>query len=358
MSRSFWVLLGLFILAGSGPVLSQGPMPGGPPIKRYPWDERQPKCFFSGAPPVPQCRSNDWPNYHEAKNRVERLLIDADLDLVLKAEKDLGASQTKFATGQYYFETWYDALEGILMSPNSKLYPLVEGWGKAEGKNGYATIARALLSYGEAWKARGNGGASTVTREAWNIYDRKLKEANQTLESAPDQVKRLGAWYALKLRIAYQLPEEKSSRGRLLSAGTDLYPDYMPLYGIPMYMSLPKWGGTYQQVDQIAHVAYERTKARSGAAAYATSYRLIFAISCDCTIADSAVDWNLMKQGFRDIEKQGAGDAVIWATYANFACQMRDRAEARRLIGLADAAGVDRRVGPPDACREFAFKAT
>jgi hypothetical protein len=65
-----------------------------------------------------------------------------------------------------------------------------------------------------------------------------------------------------------------------------------------------------------------------------------------------------MKQGIRDIEKQGAGDGVIWATYANFACQMRDRPEARRLIELADKAGVDRHVGPPESCREVAFSST
>src|SRR5580765_680874 len=317
---SFRRFLLLFIALTAGVTLFAQPQRPGGPAKRYPWDERQPKCFFPGAPPVAQCRSNDWPTYPETRDRVSRLLIDADIDLVLTAEKDLGYSQKRFATGQYQFEAWYAALETILSSPNPRLYQLVEAWQKAEGKNGYATIAEALLDYGEGWRARGGGAASSVSPEAWNIYGRKLKEANQVLDSAPDQVKRLGAWYALKLRIAYQLQDEKASRSRLLAVGTDLWPDYAPLYSIAMDMSLPKWGGSYKQVDAIARTAYEKSKARWGASLYAMSYRLIFAITCDCTIADTAVDWNLMKQGFRDIEKQGAGDAEIWSAYANFAC--------------------------------------
>src|SRR5882724_369471 len=187
MTRSFWVFLGLIFLAGSGPVLSQGPIPGGPPAKRYPWDQRPLKCFHPSAPPVPQCRSNDWPSYRETKERVSRLLIEEDFALVQKAEQDLGYSQKRFATGQYYFEAWYDALETQLSNPNPRFYQLVDAWGKAEGKDGYAVIAEALLRYGEAWRARGGGVAGTVSPEAWSIYGRKLKEANQVLESAPAQ---------------------------------------------------------------------------------------------------------------------------------------------------------------------------
>jgi hypothetical protein len=125
-----------------------------------------------------------------------------------------------------------------------------------------------------------------------------------------------------------------------------------------MYHSLPRWGGTYEEVDRIAHLAYEKSKARSGAALYSRSYRLIFGTTCDCTIADTVVDWNLMKRGFHDIEEQGGGDEEIWKGYATFACQMRDRLEARRLLELSDKMKKDRSATPADPCREFAFSAT
>lgn len=352
-------LLVFLVLAGSGVCSdAHAQAPGPAPAKRYPWDMRQPKCFLPDAIPSRQCMAEDWPSYLETKERVQRLLVNPDLDLILRAEKDLGFSQKRFPTGQYYFEAWYSALETILSDSNPRSYQLVEEWAKAEGKDGYVKIAEALLQYGEAWRARGPGFGNSVSREGWNIYERKLREANQVLDSAPDPVKGLGAWYALKLRIAYQLPDPDASRARLLAAGTDLWPDYVPLYGISMLHSLPRWGGTYKQVDEIAHMAYEKSRARWGASLYSLAYGLIFSTRCDCTIADTLVDWDLMKQGLRDIEKQGGGNAEVWHGYATFACDMRDRKEARRLLELSDKLRTNRSAAPPDPCREFAFSAT
>jgi hypothetical protein len=358
MSMRFCAMLGFIVLAGSGPAFSQTQAPGAPPAKRYPWDQRQPKCFVPGAERAWQCKLNDWPDYRETLSRAQRLLLNADLDLVLRAESDLGFSQKKFPTGQYYFEAWYSAMETMLSTPNPRIYALVEQWGKAKGEEGYARIAEALLKHGEAWQARGSGYASAVSPESWDIYRRKLREADQALDSASKQTKNLGPWYALKLKIAYQLPELAAAQAKLLAAGTDLWPDYAPLYAVAMGFSLPKWGGTYERVDKIARMAYDKSKNHSGASLYPMTYRIIFAITCDCTIADTVVDWDLMKRGFRDIEKQAGGDADIWKGYAAFACQMRDRQEARRLLELSDKLREDRTAAPPDPCREFAFSST
>jgi len=358
MGKSFWVLLGFIVLAMSGLAFSQAQVQATRP-KPYPWDRRPDGCFLPGVPPnTPICKSDDWPNYYDTHQRVQSLLLNPDFDLVLRAEDDLGLSQKRFPTGQYYFEAWYSALASMLSRPSPRLYEVVESWGKAKNQDGYAKIAEALLRNGEAWQARGSGYANAVSPEGWNIYRRKLREADAVLDSASERTKSLGPWYALKLRIAYQLPELEASRSRLLASGTGLWPDYAPLYAIAMEFSLPRWGGTYEQVDKIAHMAYEKSSTRWGASLYSTTYRLIFPITCDCTIADTAVDWDLMKRGFRDIEKQGGGDAEIWSAYATFACRMRDRPEARRLLELSDKARKDRRAAPPDPCREFAFSAT
>jgi hypothetical protein len=321
---------------------------------------RPKKCLLPGAAEImrSQCALEDWPSYRETTRRVQTLVVEGDLDLVLRAEKDLGFSKRKFTTGEYYLEAWYSALEDTLTSPHAKIYQLVEGWTRARGDQGYAKIAQALFAYGEAWGARGGGGASTVSPEGWSIYRRKLKEADKVLDSAPAQTKELAPWYALKLTIAYQDSDLMSARKGLLAKGTDLWPDYVPLYSIAMAYSLPRWGGTYQEVDRIAHLAYEKSKPREGASLYPMSYRLIFAVTCDCTIADTVVDWDLMKRGFRDIEKQGGASEEIWESYAKFACQMRDRPEARRLLELSDKMRKDRSTAPADPCREFAFQAT
>src|SRR5438034_7287201 len=75
-----------------------------------------------------------------------------------------------------------------------------------------------------------------------------------------------------------------------------------------MEFSLPAYGGSYEQVDEIARFAVERTKAKWGASWYAIVYQQLGRFVCECTLADSHADWNLMKQAFRDYEARGRAD--------------------------------------------------
>jgi hypothetical protein len=354
VTKSLCLLLAL--AASSGVTLAQAP--GAVPAKRYPWDQRQPKCFLPDAIPAGLCKSDDWPDYGETKRRVDRLIVQADYDLLDRAEGELGFSDKQFPSGYYYFDAWFSSLDELVTYQDRRVYEVVDGWAKAKGDGGYVRLAEALLRSAEAWHARGGGYANTVTPEAWKIYERKLREANQVLDSASDKLKRTGPWYVVKLRLAYQLPELRDSHKELLRAGSDLWPEYIRIYYVAMELSLPKWGGTYDEVDRIARVGMEKTKAKWGASFYPVLYEQVFRLQYDSTIADSAVDWKLMKQGFRDHEARGRADEGYLRAFAKLACSMRDRAEARRLIEAADKVSTGRPAGPPDPCREFAFSPT
>jgi hypothetical protein len=328
--------------------------------KQYPWDVRPKKCFMPGAMEMAPslCAARDWTSYAETTGRVQRLLIDADFDLVERAENELGFSRNQFPSGQYYFDAWYLALEGIFLTPWEESYRRASAWAKAKREGGYVKLAEVLLRYGEAWKARGSGYSNTVTPEGSDIYLRKIREADRVLDSASDKLKRMGPWHLLKLRIAYQLPELESERAKLLEAASNAWPDYSSIYSTAMLFSLPKWGGTYEQVDEIAHLAVAKTGNRLGAALYPVVYQNMFRHQCDCVLPESRVDWDLMKRGFRDLEARRGADAEGWKVYANLACQMRDREEARRLLELSDKLRGRAAAEAPDPCREFAFSPT
>jgi len=360
MRLSLFALFALIIVTFGGDPIDAYAQRAIPLPKRFPWDQRPPKCFLPGAmemmgvycAPPP-----NWPNYGETTNRVERLIIDPDFDLLERAETELGFSRDKFPSGQYYFDAWFLALDTLFTLPSEPLYATASAWAKAKGEDGYVKLAEALMRYGEAWAARGTGYANTVTPEAWDIYRRKLREADQVLDSASDKVKRMGPWHVAKLRVAYQVPELKSSRASLLEAASAAWPDYPPIYTAAMRYSLPKWGGSYEEVDRIARLALERSEGM-GASMYVVVYERMFHSECNCTLPESAVDWDLMKKGFRDIEASGQADGYTLKAYANFACQMRDREEARRLLQLSDRLRIRRGAEPPDPCREFAFSPT
>jgi len=356
VSRTAW-FLGFIVLAGNGVAVSNA-QAADAAGKRYPWDTRPPECFLPNAKPSQQCVADDWPNYGESKRRVDHLILDPDYDLIERAENELGFSDRRFASGQYYFDAWFLSLDSVVGFANDLAYRSVEGWAKAKGEGGYVKLAEARLRYAEAWKARGPGLPSTVMREGWDIYLRKLREADRALDSGSERLKRTGPWYVMKLRVAYQLPELEASREALLQAGSKLWPEYVKIYATAMAFSSPMWGGTFEEVDGVARIAVEKTRAKWGASFYPLVYQEMFRSGCNCTVQESGADWNLMKQGFRDYEARRSTDEAYFRAFANLACAMRDRAETRRLFDLTDKLSPKRPAAPPDPCREFAYTAT
>ncbi len=354
MRISLSTLLVFLVMVGSGSADAYAQAPGAASAKRYPWDMRQPKCFLPDAIPSAQCKANDWPDYGESKRHVDRLLVEPDFDLIERAENELEFSEKQFASGYYYFDAWFLSLDQMSRYQSQRLYQVVSDWAKAKGEGGYVKLVEALLRYGEGRQAR-QGYSNTVTPEAQDIYWRKLREANEILDSASDRLKRTAPWYVVKLRFAYQLAELKGSREKLLATASGLWPEYVKIYTAAMEFSLPVYGGSYEQVDEVARFAVERTKAKWGASWYAIVYQQLGRFVCECTLADSQADWDLMKQAFRDYEARGGANESTYKAYADMACVMRDRKEARRLLEQSDKLSPNRPAGPPDPCREFAF---
>jgi hypothetical protein len=217
-------------------------------------------------------------------------------------------------------------------------------------------VAEALAREGEGWEARGPGYASTVSKEAWAIYVRQLEEAESLLDSASPALRSTGSWHALKLRLAYQLGAKKGTEAPEFQTAVAAWPYYKRLYSTAINYSMPEWGGNFDDVEAIAQYAYDKTKATSGAAWYAVLYTETFAFHTKYVLRDTKVKWPLMKRGFGDaLNDQIFGDRFLFS-FARAACQVRDRAEAKRLYELIDALPEANRPKntTTDPCRAFA----
>jgi hypothetical protein len=337
------------------------------PVKRYPWDDRPRKCFVDPKenPYVlvsPACKSRDWVEFEQAKLNFGSLMgAVLDYELLDRAANEIGFSREKFPTGEYLFEALYIPLDLGLEASVRRRGPaigtqFVDAWSRAQGEDGYAHLARALVQYHDAWRARGNGAADTVTPEGWQVFHAKLAEANATLDSASPKLKQTGPWHELKLRLTFAHPELKTDRIKVVEAATAAWPDYVALYGVMMNFMHPRWGGSYDAMEGVAQMALEKTSAQQGAAVYAQVYERQFRADCTCTLADAKVDWPTMKQGFRDMERRKALTPERVRHLAGMACQMRDRDEARRLFTLYDQVRGSNAPEEPDACRLFASR--
>ena len=233
---------------------------------------------------------------------------------------------------------------------------ILEKWKAATGGEGYVVLAEAMAREGEGWEARGRGYGNTVSKEAWAIYLRQIKEAESLLDSASRSLKATGSWHALKLALAYQLGANRGTEAPEFQKAVAAWPYYKRLYNTAINYSMPQWGGDFDDVEAVAQYAYDKTKATDGAAWYSVLYTETFAFHGSYGLPDTKVNWPLMKRGFGDALKNPIfGDRLLFS-FARTACQVQDRAEAKRLYELIDALPESRRPKNPttDPCRAFA----
>lgn len=335
------------------------------PPKRFSWDRRPLKCFAPDVPPgMRMCaEASNWPDWVDTVSRVQLLFAEADFELIARAERELGFSDQRFSatdpthtTGEYYFDAWYWALYVLFGRDSGRFADTLEKWKAATGGAGYVILAEALAREGEGWDARGTGYAGTVSKEAWAIYTRQLEEAESLLDSASPALKSTGSWHAVKLRLAYQLGAKKGTGAPEFQRAVAAWPYYMRLYNTAVNYSMPEWGGNFDDVEAIAQYAYDKTKATSGAAWYAMVYTEAFSSNSKHVLRDTKVNWPLMKRGFGDaLNNPMFGDRFLFS-FARTACQVQDRAEAKRLYELIDALPEPRRPKntTTDPCRAFA----
>ncbi|MBA8889939.1 hypothetical protein FHW12_004186 [Dokdonella fugitiva] len=352
-------LLALFALAAPL-VFAQSPAPA---AKHWPWDMRPNKCLAYGGHALPgtQCaEAPPWPTYSIALEHVRMLFANPDFDLVQRAEDDLAYSNAQFESGDYFFEAWIQGMNGGLRQPVEQAQAIIQSWKDAKGDDGFAAVAEAMLWGRRAWAARGSGFASTVAPEAWELFRKNLGKAMAALDAASPKVRKSGAWCQLKATYAFQASNPREGE-KLVAEAAKHWPDSVDIARLPMEFAQPKWGGSFEAMDEAARTATRRAK-RLGKGMYPLLYSLASWDQGRYTLADTKADWTLMKEGFRVLEPQLAAPAT-WHEFAQFACQMHDREEAKRLYAVRDAKraadpnGRDSFDDDSDACRTYAFGA-
>lgn len=360
------ICLALVVITASlMPLAFAADVPQVKPPKRFSWDRRPLKCFAPDVPQgIPMCaEAPNWSDWVGTVSRVQLLFVEPDFELIARAERELGFSDQRFSatdpthsTAEYHFDAWYWALNALFRREPTRYADTLEKWKAATGGAGYVVLAEALMREGEGWEARGPGYAGTVTKEAWAIYVRQLEEAESLLGSASPALRGTGSWHALKLSLAYQLDAKRGTKAPEFQKAVAAWPYYKRLYDTAINYSMPEWGGDFDDVEAIAQYAYGKTKTTDGAAWYAVLYTETFAFNDKYGLRDTKVNWPLMKRGFGDaLNNQIFGDRLLFS-FARTACQVKDRAEAKRLYELLDALPEAKRPKntKTDPCRAFA----
>jgi rhomboid protease GluP len=295
---------------------------------------------------------------------------------------------------ELFLRSDYAKLESVLIEHAGRLGDLPDGSSSYEGMfNGLANLLRyggmsadnafehtadwrdqipdstmselveAMVFEEWAWSARGSAAAASVSNQNMAIYNYRAQMADAALADIPPRSRANPAWYALSLRVGLDLSRDKEKAQAIFDQGFIQFPTYHPLYRQMLRILMPRWLGSYDDVDRFVNYVRLKFPQDRGYEPYAELYTTYARLEGDDTdiFRDGRASWTGMRSGYLGLIKRYPNSDFILNSFANFACRAADMDEYSRLQNT-----VKRRFSSTawtgkftfDACNEILAKST
>ena len=214
----------------------------------------------------------------------------------------------------------------------------INKWEQAFPDSANPKIAKAIYYTNRGYYFRGMRFTSQVHREAWPILQENYDEAQMVLVDTQTISRKNPIWFERMLDI---LGVQSPPRDKIDSLIADTlehgqgYPGAM--HAAFLFMQ-PRWGGSYQKMEDFARYANKKTMATEHGILYAVLYwRLVFKTRDEMNqefFTRTRASWPMMEQSFKILVHRYP-DPRNFRGYALFACMAGETAKAKQLLEKA-----------------------
>lgn len=198
----------------------------------------------------------------------------------------------------------------------------VARWAEAFPNSIYVYFARVRVAYAMAWNSRGGKFANEVSGESWQRFREGLEQADELLRRAPVDLKSTPIYYHLLLAIAQDSNQPSETRLAIFQEGITRWPQYYGLYENMLKRLVPKWGGSWELVDQAIRTWSSQRSAGEGKSLYSRLYARV--LLDGALLQDTLIQWPVMRASLEDLVTRYP-DHYNWSLAASAACIFRDR---------------------------------
>lgn len=207
-------------------------------------------------------------------------------------------------------------------------------WQKRFPQSIVPKILRVKMFYSLAYSKRLNADNEFKVQEALIQWQKYLRLAEQQLDQIKLQVaSKDPEWYLMKVTLAALNDVDRTTFQAILDDATSQYPLYYPIYFDAIhYYFLPKSGGSFEEVENFARYALEKTKAYEGMQIYA---RLYWIVKEQYNLGEVEQAGFIQK---KDLQ-QSIAEVLVkypddWNTahFADMACELHDKKLATALF--------------------------
>lgn len=252
-----------------------------------------------------------------------------------KAAATLRTSRERAEDGLWKLTAFYGALSADSKRTSEEYWNVRFGfheeWLAAFPKSITAHIAYAQALVDYAWSARGTGTADTVKAEAWETFGKRLQEARESLEESEKLSEKCPQWFAVMQSVALGQSWPRKEYEALFRRAVSAEPTYYASYFRKAQYLLPRWHGAQGDWETFAEEAAAKDDPSEGMAIY-TRIAWANSVFYGNLFQESRIDWEKMKQGFRDIEKAYPNSQKNLNAFCRFASEALDLKTTAELL--------------------------
>jgi membrane associated rhomboid family serine protease len=208
-------------------------------------------------------------------------------------------------------------------------------WRRRVEHSPMADLVEAMLFSEWAWSARGTGPANSVSAQNLALYAYRTEMAVAALDEVADRASNNPVWYTLSLDAGLDQSKDKEQLRAIFDQGFAKAPKYRPLYRRMLRILMPRWGGSYEEVDKYINQIYAQTAKERGFERYAELYSAYARLEGDDLdlFSDTPAFWSGMRTGYLGLIRRFPTSDSILNDFANFACRAGDKETYGRLKG-------------------------
>jgi hypothetical protein len=229
-----------------------------------------------------------------------------------------------FSNGDWVICFFYEGASGLPDGSSEadweERIQALRSWWEADAESMPARVALACGLYNNAWKARGNGFANTVTQDGWRHFEERLAEARRILIAA----ERLGpdspVYYSTLLRIAFVDGTSRTEWEELYERSVTAFPGYTRFYLAKANFLLPRWFGAPGEWEAFAAASANRLGGEAGDMLYA---QIIWSMHekriFGNAFSESAAEWPRTRRGLEALCRRYPESVSVLSEYCYLA---------------------------------------
>jgi hypothetical protein len=165
------------------------------------------------------------------------------------------------------------------------------------------------------------------------LFKERLLKADTLLRQTKPLTGSSPLWGRISLEVALGLDVPRQQMLETFMEVSKDGPVYTPHYTAMANALSPRWGGSWEWVDQFVRAAVTRTAGTEGYSLYARIYWTVREQHPDTfeLFRDSRANWPDMKRGFDDLMRAYPHSAAVVNEFAATACMANDKESFRAL---------------------------